>query len=122
MTNKKQSVEEYVSARSAPVRKILNALRRLVKSTLPDVTEAMKWGAPVYSTPDGHALIYIYGGKDHANLGFLRGAELDDPSKLLAGSGKSGRHIKIYSRNEIPEEDIRVLLHQSANLKSINVR
>jgi hypothetical protein len=109
-------VETYVAARSKRVRATLEELRTLVKSTLPGVTEGMKWGAPVYSRPDGCPLVYLYGGKDHANLGFLRGAELDDPDELLEGTGVSGRHIKVYPSDEIPTKPIRALLRQSAKL------
>ena len=111
-----QSVEDYVAARTAPVRATLEALRLLVKSTLPELTEGMKWGAPVYRGPDGQPLIYLYGGKGHVNLGFLRGAELDDPDKLLEGSGKPSRTIRVQSSQEIPKKEIRKLLRQSARL------
>lgn len=43
-----RTVEDYVAARSEPVRTILQALRDLVRQTLPHVTEGMKWGAPVF--------------------------------------------------------------------------
>jgi len=117
VVKKSQTVEDYVAARSASVRATLEALRLLIKSTLPDTTEGMKWGAPVYRGSDDHPLVYLYGGKNHANLGFLRGAELDDPNKLLQGSGKSGRHIKINSSAEIQKEKIRTLLLQSPSYK-----
>lgn len=106
------------SFRNGPFRATLEALRLLVKSALPELAEGMKWGAPVYSGSDGHPLVYLYGGKDHANLGFLLGAELDDPDELLKGSGKSTRTIKIYSSDEIPKKEIRNLLRQSAKLQA----
>ena len=87
-----------------------------MKATLPEVTEGMKWGAPVYIGRDGEPLVYLYGGKDHANLGFLRGAELNDPDELLGGRGKATRTVKIYASDEIPRKEIRNLLRQSARL------
>ena len=111
-----RTVEQYVAARSKPVRETLKALRQLVKSTLPSLGEGMKWGAPVYSKPTGAPLAYLYGGKDHANLGFLRGAELDDPDNLLEGSGVSGRHIKVFAGQPLPRKQIQSLLRQSMKL------
>ena len=101
------TAEAYVSARAERVRTTLEELRKLVKSTLPGVTEGMKWGAPVCSEPEGCPVVYLYGGKDHANLGFLRGTELDDPDELLEGTGVSGRHVKIYPGDEDPRSDPR---------------
>lgn len=116
MAKKAPTVDQYVTAKSAPVRATLEALRELVRSTLSNTTEEMKWGVPTVFGPDGEPLVYLYGGKDHVNLGFLRGDELDDPGKLLKGSGKPSKHIKIGSRDGIPEKAICALLRQSAKL------
>lgn len=110
------TVSEYVALRVRPVRAILKVLRALVKSSVPGAVEGMKWGAPVYSTPGGEPFAYLYGAKDHANLGFLRGVELNDPEKLLVGKGKSGRHIKIDSDTDMSEKKIWNLLRESAEL------
>ncbi len=116
MAKKPSTVDEYVAAKNAPIRATLEALRKLVRSTLPKTTEAMKWGVPTVFGPDGQPLVYLYGGKDHVNLGFLRGDELDDPGELLKGSGKPSKHVEIGSRDEIPEKAVRALLRQSARL------
>ncbi len=117
MAKKSPTVEQYIAERTAPIRTVLEALRLLLKSTLPGSTEGMKWGAPIYGDPDGRPLVYLYGGKDHVNLGFLRGAELDDPDELLGGSGKSTRTLKIYPGDDIPQEAIRIFLNQCAEFK-----
>jgi hypothetical protein len=31
----------------------------------------------------------------HANVGFFRGAELEDPAGMLEGTGKRMRHVKV---------------------------
>ena len=116
MEKKSPTVEEYVAARNTPVRVTFEKLRRLVKSTLPEAEEGMKWGVPTYSGSDGQPLVYLYGGKDHINLGFIRGAELKAPNELLEGRGKSTRIIRINSSDAIPKKEIRSLLCQSAKL------
>ena len=90
------TVDAYVALKPKAVREVLETLRGLVKTTWPEAVEGMKWGAPVYAAPDAEPLVYLYGGRDHANLGFIKGAELDDPDGLLEGKGKSGRHVKCY--------------------------
>lgn len=74
----------------------------------------MKWGAPVFSNANGRVVIYLYGGKDHANLGFIQGIELQDPENVLQGRGETGRHVKIYPGEEIPEAVLRALVKQCA--------
>ncbi|MFO1350952.1 MAG: DUF1801 domain-containing protein [Gammaproteobacteria bacterium] len=41
------------------------------------------------------AFAYIHAFKARVNVGFFRDAELADPNGLLAGTGKSMRHVKL---------------------------
>jgi len=58
---------------------------------------------------DGHptacvgdaAFGYVNAFTSHVNVGFFLGAEIDDPSGLLVGTGKFMRHVKLR-----PETDI----------------
>jgi hypothetical protein len=72
----------------------------------------MKWGAPVYWNAAGKPVIYLYGGRDHANLGFLHGAGLDDPDGLLEGRGASGRHVKVFPGKPWPRAALAALVSQ----------
>ena len=117
MAKSVETVDSYIAARSAPVRATLKALRAFVHTTLPEATEGMKWGAPVFFNAGRKPVIYLYGGVDHANLGFLHGAKLDDPDRVLKGSGVSGRHVKFYPDEAIPKVTLEKLLRQCAKLK-----
>jgi hypothetical protein len=112
MAKRKMTVDGYIAAKSEPVKETLEALRSLVKETLPEASEEMKWGAPVYCDPTGNALVYLYGGKQHAHLGFIHGTELDDPQHLLEGRGAAGRHVKLDQADHIPEGPLSALLKQ----------
>lgn len=116
MTDDSKKVDAYIAARPAAVRKVLNALRAQVLAVLPDASEGMKWGAPTYSNAYGVPAIYLYGGRDHANMGFPRGVELKDPEKRLKGSGESGRHVKVFPGAKIPDEALGALIAQCADL------
>jgi hypothetical protein len=109
------SFDGYITERSAPVRKVLEELRALVHEALPEAAEGFKWGAPVFDNAHGVTVVYLYGGKDHANLGFVRGAELNDPDKLLKGSGKAGRHVQVFPSDETPKAALAALLRQCAD-------
>lgn len=115
LTGADQTVEHYIAARDEPARTVLQALRELVRETLPGATEGMKWGAPVYYDKRGEAIIYLYGGKDHAHLGFVQGVELDDPDRILIGSGKTGRHVKCPAGEAINPTMLVPLLRQCSS-------
>ncbi|MEX3007214.1 DUF1801 domain-containing protein [Hoeflea sp. TYP-13] len=116
MAKQTQTVDSYIAARSAPVQSMLIALRKLIQTTLPEAKEGMKWGAPVYFDRNQLPICYLYGGKDHANLGFVRGSELDAPEGLLKGQGEKGRHVEIYPDKAFPKAELTVLLKQCIEL------
>ena len=59
-----------------------------------DVNELLHDGHPT-ACVDGFAFGYVNAFSAHVNVGFFRGAELDDPESLLVGTGKLMRHVKI---------------------------
>ena len=59
-----------------------------------EVRELMHDGCPVAclgDAPFGYVNVFTA----HVNVGFFHGAALPDPSRLLQGSGKSMRHVKL---------------------------
>ena len=59
-----------------------------------DVRELMPDGCPTACVGDA-AFGYVNAFKDHVNVGFFFGALLTDPARLLEGTGKRGRHVKL---------------------------
>src|SRR5437763_16561032 len=59
-----------------------------------DVRELLHDGHPTACVGDA-AFAYVNAFKAHVNVGFFRGAEIDDPKGLLEGTGKFMRHVKI---------------------------
>ena len=110
----KAHVEAFIRQAPAAIRPVLRELRRLVREELPDAREEIKWGRPVYSLT--HIVCYLAAAGDHANLGFYRGVELEDPQELLEGDGKKLRHIKVYRREEIRKRWYSSLIRQAARL------
>lgn len=60
----------------------------------PDVNELMHDGCPVACVGDV-AFAYVNVFTSHVNVGFFKGADLDDPAQLLVGEGRKMRHIKL---------------------------
>jgi hypothetical protein len=59
-----------------------------------DVQELMHDHCPTACVSDA-AFAYVGAYTAHVNLGFFHGADLPDPARLLTGSGKRMRHVKI---------------------------
>jgi hypothetical protein len=59
-----------------------------------DVREAIHDGCPVACIEDA-PFGYVNVFKAHVNVGFFMGAHLKDPTRLLEGTGKNGRHVKL---------------------------
>jgi hypothetical protein len=66
------------------------AMRRLGQ----DVRELMHDGCPTACVGDA-AFAYVNAFRAHVNVGFFFGALLPDPARLLEGTGKRGRHVKL---------------------------
>lgn len=59
-----------------------------------NVREVLHDGHPTACVQDA-AFAYVDAFSAHVNVGFYRGACLPDPARLLLGSGKMMRHVKI---------------------------
>jgi hypothetical protein len=60
----------------------------------PDVCELLHDGHPT-ACVGGAAFAYVNAFSLHVNIGFFHGASLDDPARLLQGSGRRMRHVKV---------------------------
>jgi hypothetical protein len=65
-----------------------------------DVRELMHDGCPTACVDDA-AFGYVNAYRDHVNVGFFFGALLKDPARLLEGTGKRGRHAKLWPGREV---------------------
>lgn len=102
MAGASKEVSEYINNLSEDKKEIVKALREIILSVDPSLNESLKWKQPVYSKKGD--ICYIFPAGNHVNLGFYNGTELKDPKKLLEGTGKTMRHIKIRSLEDIDKE------------------
>ncbi len=65
-----------------------------------DVRELMHDGCPTACVGDA-SFGYVAAYKEHVNVGFFFGALLHDPGRLLEGTGKRGRHVKLRPGRDI---------------------
>ena len=94
---------------------IARRLRAMIRAVDVNAVETVRLGdhAATYSIgpkkmTDGYA--YIMPMRGYINLGFYQGAQLSDPKRLLEGTGKSLRHVKIRSLAEANRPPVRALV------------
>jgi hypothetical protein len=56
------------------------------------------------------AYVYIMPHKEHANLGFFHGVNIEEEIDNLEGSGKKLRHIKIRSLESANSKEVKAAL------------
>lgn len=105
-------VEKYIKKQKSPQREICTRLREIIIKTFPKIEETMWAGVPFYN----HRY-YIVALKDHVNMGFAITGLSKEEMALFEGNGKTMRHVKIFSLDDIDEKRIRKLLKTSKKAK-----
>jgi hypothetical protein len=105
----------YLAEYDLSVGELALALREMVLQEAPEAAETVFRGYVVstaYSLTgkwtEGFCHIAVY--PRHVNLGFNRGAELEDPRGLLIGSGKIIRHLKVAEQNDLKKPYLRAFI------------
>ena len=74
-----------------------------------DVLGLMHDGCPVACIGDV-PFSYVNVFRNHVNVGFFNGAALLDPAKLLEGTGKRMRHVKLGPGREVDPSALDALI------------
>jgi len=94
---------------------VTKAVRALVKKTAAGCEEYVSpWKTPAFDS-NGPLCVFVLG-KEHLSLAFLRGAKLPDPEKLLEGTGKGVRHVKLRSVTDEKRPGVKRLIAEAAKL------
>ena len=75
----------------------------------PDVREVVHDDQPTACVGDA-AFGYVDAFTAHVNVGFFRGAELADPARLLDGTGKFMRHVKLRPDRPVDSSALAALI------------
>ena len=100
---------------SPEVTAIALAARSLVLSLLPEVYEVV-WpiqrniGYGTGPKKQTEHFCWIAPAAAHVTFGFNYGAELPDPSRLLEGTGKKFRHVKLATLGDVDRPAVRTLV------------
>jgi hypothetical protein len=106
-----QLLADVEPALAAIARRLRTMIRAVDASTIETVRlgdNAATYGVGPKKMTDGYA--YIMPMRGYVNLGFYQGALLADPERLLEGTGKGLRHVKIRSLAEADRPPVRALV------------
>ena len=88
------AIEAWVREHSDELGAIARHWFELMRGCGDDVREILHDGHPTACVGDA-AFGYVNAFTAHVNVGFFRGAEIADPARLLEGTGRFMRHVKL---------------------------
>ena len=113
---------ERLLAELAPAnRKIIMAIRNMIRRVAPDVEETVLWGGLSYHRPEiggrvKGAVCQIGFKVDRVRLDFIHGIRLCDPHRLLRGKSVSKRFVPMDSLEDTKRPEIAELIREAASL------
>jgi hypothetical protein len=109
-----KAIEIFLSQYTEDVFNTTIKLRKIIMDTLPGVIEQLDLPAKMIAYCYGQKYIdmicVIIPSKKEIKLSFYKGIELNDPHKILEGTAKFSRYIKIKSEEQINSAAIKQLL------------
>lgn len=114
---------DHLVLESAPVRRLVLALRACVLKAVPAAAEAFKFHTLCYYHADawfgsiGGNICMIEIKKGKVLLSFIHGAGLADPDRLLFGKGNSKRFMCIPDAAFAARPQVRALIRAAAELR-----
>ena len=97
-----KEVTEYIAKQKSPQKEIIQKVRKIFKNTLPNCEEKMRWGVITF----GSGKFYIAAMKNRVHVGFAITGLNKDEISLFEGSGKTMRHIKIPTLEDIDQKKL----------------
>jgi hypothetical protein len=99
-------VTGYIDKQQSPQKEILQKVRRIFQKTLPNCEEKMRWGVATYAG----GKFYLAAMKNRVHVGFaITGLNKEEVS-CFEGSGKTMRHIKIQTIEDIDKITLEKLI------------
>ena len=97
-----KQVVDYIEKQKSPQKEILQKVRKIFQKTLPSCDEKMAWGVVTFAG----GKFYIAALKNRVHVGFAINGLNKEEISLFEGSGKTMRHIKISTLENIDEKKL----------------
>lgn len=102
--SKPSNIPDYISRTEGTfAHPILTRVHEIIHETVPEVTEAIKWGSPSYEYKG--LMISTVKFKNFATVWFHKGAFFDDPKNLLEASSDDTKYMRKYDLRTITDLD-----------------
>jgi|SRR5580692_3468359 hypothetical protein len=112
-SKKAKKKSPYVKDGNSALQKVVRGLRSLVKAAVPGTKITVNsWGIPTFEKKDPFCFYMV--GKNHVTFGFHYGTSLDDPERLLEGTGKNLRHVKLRTAEDLEKKGLKELVLAAA--------
>ena len=99
-------IEQYIQKQKSPQREIILEVREIFRKTLTDFKEEKAWGVITYS----EGKFYLAAINDRVHVGFAIAGLNNEERSLFEGNGKTMRHIKIRTTDDIDERKLAKLI------------
>jgi hypothetical protein len=110
-----KTIDEYIAGLGGDWRaETVSALRRVVDDAAPAATSTIKWAQPVWESNGPFA--YVKAFSRSVNIGFWRGAQLDDPAGILEGEGDRMKHLALREGEPVREAELSAFVRQAVEL------
>ena len=90
---------------------LVHEIRKVVYSAVPKASERVIYGGFMYAATAQFCGVFAY--KEHVSIEFGRGCDLKDIHRVLEGSGKLRRHIKIHALADISSKHVYAYITQA---------
>jgi hypothetical protein len=103
------AIEAWMQARTGELGAIAHTWFQVMRQCGDEIRELLHDGCPVVclgDAPFGYVNVFT----SHVNVGFFHGAALRDPARLLEGTGKFMRHVKLRPETSIDAPALRRLI------------
>ncbi|MDH4275231.1 MAG: DUF1801 domain-containing protein [Gammaproteobacteria bacterium] len=90
---------------------LVQEVRKEVYSAVPNASECVMYGGFMFAAPAKFCGVFAY--TEHVSIEFGRGCDLKDPHRVLEGSGKLRRHIKVQTFADIKSKHLRAYIAQA---------
>jgi len=112
------AVEAWLKERAGPLGATARQWFEVMRNCGDEVRELVHDGCPVAclgDVPFGYVNVFA----SHVNVGFFHGAALPDPARLLEGTGKFMRHVKLKPGAAVDAAALRRLIEAAcADIKA----
>lgn len=105
---------EFLETVQPERRAVIRELDAMIRKAAPDLVPSLKWRNLTYQSKRNVCSLINH--QQYVNLQVWGGAELEDPSCLLQGTGKGMRHIRFVPGAKINRPAVVAIIKQAAKL------